>query len=111
MRHAMEPTEFARGQGYPPRASEDTSYPRQPFHHSRTSLGAAGHWIHLAGVAAPVVIGEIIKDPNARWRALRLSAVGTALLSEAVWTHRLMKERQKDEEAHAALKSCSERCR
>jgi hypothetical protein len=94
-----------------PARYQNSERDRQAFHHPRTSLGAAGHWIHLLGVTAPLVIGEVITDPNARWRALRLSAVGTALLSEAVWTHRLMKERQKDEEARAALKSCSDHCR
>jgi hypothetical protein len=84
---------------------------RQPFRHSRTSLGATGHWIHLAAVAAPVVIAETIKDADKRWRALRLASVGSALASEAVWTHRLVKERQKDEEGHDALKHCSDRCR
>jgi len=83
--------------------------PRQAFKHSRTSLGAAGHWIHMLGVAAPLVIGEVIKDPDARWRAIRLTAVATALLSEAAWTYRLSKEREKDEAARAALKDCSER--
>ncbi len=92
-------------------AHADASVNRQPFHRPHTSLGAVGHWIHLLGVAAPLVIGEVIKDPNSRWRALRLASVGTALLSEAVWTHRLMKEREKDEEARAALRSCSDRDR
>ena len=86
-------------------------YNRQEFHNPRTSLGAAGHWIHLAAVAAPLVIGEVIKDPDARWRALRLVSVGAALASEAVWTHRLSKERQKDEQSHAALEACNDRCR
>jgi hypothetical protein len=34
-----------------------------------------------------------------------------AIASEAVWTHRLMKERRKDKEAHAAVTSSYERCR
>jgi hypothetical protein len=42
---------------------------------------------------------------------MRLASVGAALASEALWTHRLSKERQKDEESHAALKSCHDRCR
>ena len=84
---------------------------RQRFHHPRTSLGAAGHWIHLATVAAPLVIAELIKDPDKRWRALRLASVGGAIASEAVWTYRLSKDRQKDEEAHDALRACEERCR
>ena len=97
---------------YQPRATfADATYRRQAFHHPRTSLGAAGHWVHLLGVAAPVVIGEVITDPNNRWRAMRLAAVGTALLSEAAWTLRLMKERKKDEESHAALEACHNRGR
>jgi len=89
---------------------QSTPYrPRQAFYRPRTSLGAAGHWIHMLGVTAPLVIGEVIKDPDARWRAIRLSAVATALLSEAAWVHRLSKEREKDEAARKALKDCSER--
>ena len=89
---------------------QSTPYrPRQAFYRPRTSLGAAGHWIHMLGIIAPLIIGELIKDPNARWRALRVTAVGTALLSEAAWTYRLSKEREKDEAARAALKDCSER--
>jgi len=78
---------------------------RQSFHHPRTSLGAAGHWIHLLSVAAPLVIAEVIKDPDKKWRALRGVSVGAALLSEAVWTHRLMKERRKDDESYGALEA------
>jgi hypothetical protein len=89
----------------------DAPHTRQQFHHPRTSLGAAGHWIHLAAVTAPLVIGEVIKDPDKRWRALRLVSVGAALASEAVWTHRLSKDRKRDEESHAALDACHERCR
>ena len=82
---------------------------RQSFHHSRVALGATGHWIHLASVTAPLVIGEVIKDPEKRWRAMRLVAVVAAVASEAVWTHRLSKDRRKDEEAREALHACAER--
>jgi hypothetical protein len=105
-------TERLAPQGYSPRsASPEAPCARQQFRHPRTSLGAAGHWIHLAAVAAPLVIGEVIKDPDKRWRALRLASVGAALASEAVWTHRLSKDRKKDEESHAALDACHDRCR
>jgi hypothetical protein len=77
------------------------------FHHPRTSLGATGHWIHLAAVAAPLLIGELVKDSDKRWRYLRLATVGTALASEAIWTLRLSKDRQKDEAAREALAECS----
>ena len=84
---------------------------RQSFHHSRTSLGAAGHWIHIATVAAPLVIAEVIKDPDKRWRAMPLTTVAGAVASEALWTHRLAKDRRKDEEAHEALRACAEQSR
>jgi hypothetical protein len=105
-------TERFASQGTAPRAGyAEPPYPKQQFRHARTSLGAAGHWIHLAAVAAPLVIGEVIKDPDKRWRALRLASVGAALASEAVWTYRLSKDRQKDEDSHAALEACRDRCR
>jgi hypothetical protein len=102
----LAPQAYAPRTGYP-----ETPHTRQQFHHPRTSLGAAGHWIHLAAVTAPLVIGEVIKDPDKRWRALRIVSVGAALASEALWTHRLSKERQKDEESHAALEACHDHCR
>ena len=112
MHRSPELTEDPLSPDYPPRVTYPTAgQGRQPIYRPHTYLGAAGHWIHLAGVAAPLVIAEVIKDPNARWRALRLASVGAAIASEAVWTHRLIKEREKDEEARAALKSCAERGR
>lgn len=91
------------------RAANRAQYPRQPFHRPRTSLGAPGHLIHLAMVAAPVFIGEFIKDSDKRWRAMRLIPVLGGIASELVWTQRLMRDRQKDEETRAALRSCAER--
>ena len=75
---------------------------RQAIHHPRTSLGAAGHWIHFASVAAPLIIPELTKDPEKRWRYLRLASVGAAIASEAIWTHKLAQERKKDEACEAA---------
>ncbi len=78
-------------------------------HHPRNSLGAAGHWIHLLTVAAPLVIAEAIKDPDKKWRAMRLVSVGGAVLSEAAWTLKIAHDKEKREEAREALKSCEER--
>jgi|GEM_PF-4046488 len=66
---------------------------RQQFHNSRTSMGAAGHWVHMAGLFAPVVIGEVIKDADKRWRYVRLASVGTALAYEGLYTIREQKRR------------------
>lgn len=70
----------------------------QSFRHSRTSLGVAGHWLHLLAVLSPLVIGEVVKDPEKKWRAIRLASVCTAIGSEALWTHRLLKRRAEEEE-------------
>jgi hypothetical protein len=75
----------------------NTPSDRQAFHHPRTSMGA-GHWIKTAGILAPLVIGELVKDPDQRWRWIRISSVATALVSEGMWAHRLQKERRECEE-------------
>jgi hypothetical protein len=80
----------------PPRVSAERPHNRQPFHKPYTTLGAAGHWIKTLGILAPLVISEVIKDPDRKWRAIRISAVASALLSEAMWTNRI--RRQADEQ-------------
>jgi len=104
MPHGASWTKHARPKA--PYSSRD-SYPtpehyRQAFAHPRTSLGAAGHWIHFASVAAPLIIPELVKDPEKRWRALRLASLGAAIASEAVWTHKLAQDRKRDEDCAAA---------
>lgn len=83
----------------------------QAFHRPHTSLGAAGHLLHLGMVAAPLIIGEVIQDSDKRWRAMRLVPVLGAIGSEVLWTVKLSSERRKDEEARAALQECREACR
>lgn len=85
--------------------------PRQPFHHARTSLGAAGHLLHMGMVAAPLVMAEGIQDPEKKWRAMRMVPVLGALASELLWTIKIANDRKRDEEAHAALDACREQCR
>lgn len=71
---------------------------RQAFHRPHTSLGAAGHWIKTAGILAPLVIGELVKDAEKRWRYIRLASVATALVSEGLYTRRIQQERSEREE-------------
>ena len=77
----------------------DMPYSRQSFQHAHTSIGAgsAGHWIKMAGILSPLIIGEIIKDADKRWRWIRISAVATALLSEGLWAHRVKQGREERE--------------
>jgi hypothetical protein len=57
-------------------------------------MGAAGHWIKTAGILAPLIIGEVVKDSEKRWRWIRIASVATALFSEALWTARVQRERE-----------------
>jgi hypothetical protein len=54
--------------------------------------------MYLAAVAAPLVIGEIIKDPNARWQAIRIASALTsaAFLSKNLWTLKVSREGQQE---------------
>jgi hypothetical protein len=61
-------------------------------------MGAAGHWIKTAGILAPLVIGEFVKDPDKRWRYVRLASVATALVSEGMWAHKVQREREECKE-------------
>jgi hypothetical protein len=67
---------------------------RLAFHKPHTSLGSAGHWVRMAAILSPLIIGEFIKDPATKWRAVRLATVATALLTEGMWTHKIGKDRE-----------------
>jgi hypothetical protein len=77
-----------------PSQSVQPQGPRHCFHKPHTSLGATGHWIRTAGILAPLIIGEFIKDPDKKWRAIRIASVATALISEGMWTHKIRDERR-----------------
>ena len=76
-------------------------YSRQAIHQPHTSMGATGHWVKTLGILSPLLIHEMIKDPEQRWRWIRISAVATALVSQATWANRLHKERQERTHARA----------
>jgi hypothetical protein len=45
--------------------TRSTHSERQAYHKPRTSIGA-GHWIKTAGILTPLVIGELVKNPEPR---------------------------------------------
>lgn len=67
---------------------------RQPYYRPHTSMGAAGHWVKTVGILSPLVIGEFVKDTEQRWRLIRLASVATALVSEGLYTSRIVRERE-----------------
>jgi len=109
MPQATETAGRSWSQGFQPRASQNyTPHKGQPIHKPHTSLGAAGHWIHMAGLFAPVVIGEVIQDADKRWRYVRLASVGTALAYEALYT---IREQNRRKELEAQRDECRENSR
>jgi hypothetical protein len=67
---------------------------RQPYYNPHTSIGATSHWIRTAGMLAPLLIGELVEDPTKKWRWIRIASVTTALVSEAMYTHKIRQERE-----------------
>jgi hypothetical protein len=70
---------------------------RRPVYHPNTTLGVIGHVVKTAGILAPLIIGELVKDTDKRWRWIRISSVATALLSEGLYTQRVQQERRERE--------------
>lgn len=64
----------------------------QPKH--RPPSSGAAHWLRTVGVLAPLVIGEVAKDPDKRWRFIRISSVALALVSEGLYAHKVQQERE-----------------
>lgn len=48
----------------------------------------------MAGILSPLIIGELVKDADKRWRWIRIASVSTALLSEGMYAHRVQRERE-----------------
>jgi hypothetical protein len=94
-----------------PRSSQPyvENYPdipaRQGFEHAQTCVGVIGseyplgHVVRLGGMLAPLVIGEIVKDPDKKWRWIRIISLLSAGVSELLWAQR-ERERRESRKAH-----------
>lgn len=74
--------------------AENSRPERQAYRNPHTSIGATSHWIRTAGMLAPLIIGELVEDPSKRWRLIRIASITTALVSEAMYTHKIRQERE-----------------
>jgi hypothetical protein len=83
-----------------PRAQDPNAatHTRQAFHKPHASMGTTGHWVHLLGMLSPLIIPEFISEPSRQSRLIRISAIGTAVLSEALWSARIHRERERERE-------------
>ena len=93
------------GHGATATEADDITQPvhRQAFKHPQTSLGVAGHIIHMAGVFVPLIAGELVQDATKYKKVVRLASIGTALGYEAMYT---AKEHQRAKEQEAKLAEC-----
>jgi len=69
---------------------------RREFHHPSVAASVAWQLVKTAGILAPLIITELVKDNDRRWRLIRISSVGTALLSQALYTSRVTHDRWTD---------------
>src|SRR5450755_3841535 len=75
---------------------------RRCFERANTSVGAvggypAGHLVRIGGMLAPLVVGELVKDPDKRWRWIRIISLLGAGVSEILWAQREHQRRQERE--------------
>jgi hypothetical protein len=54
--------------------------------------------IRTGVIAAPLIIGELVKDPDRRWRIAKATSLLGAILSEGMYAHRIQQERQRCEQ-------------
>ena len=66
--------------------------------------GEIGHWVRTAGILAPLIIGEFVKDPDKKFRFIRVTSVVAAVLSEGLHSHKVYRDRERDREA---LEACA----
>jgi hypothetical protein len=83
----------------------DSYAEKKAFRHASNTLGFAGfagHLLRTGGILAPLIIGEFVKDPDKKWKAIRLSAVATAVISEAMYAYHNSRKKEACREEHAA---------
>jgi hypothetical protein len=82
------------------------SHPSHGHAHRREHAvaGEIGHWVRTAGILAPLLIGEFVKDPERKWRFIRVTSVAAAILSEGLHSH---KGRRDHERYGQVLEACA----
>lgn len=79
-----------------PSQRREPNWQSRERHHSIG--GGAGHWVRTIGVLAPLIIGEVVKNPDQRWRFIRITSVAMALISEGLYAHKVQQQKREREE-------------
>jgi hypothetical protein len=78
----------------------------QGFRNPHTSLGAAGHLVHMGAMLFPVLAAELITDAVKYKKAVRIGSVVTTVLYEGLYTIREARRRDRQD---AELAECRTR--
>lgn len=73
--------------------------------YSHTSLGIAGHMVHMGAMLFPVLAAELITDAAQYRKAVRIASITTTALYEGLYTWREAQRRRKQEEKLALCRS------
>lgn len=79
---------------------------RQGFNNAHTSLGVAGHMVHMGAMLFPVLAAELIPDAATYKKAVRIGSVVTTVLYEGLYAAREARRRDRQE---AQLAECRSR--
>jgi hypothetical protein len=82
---------------------QDQEHHRRAHRRPRAVEGEIGHWVRTAGILAPLVIGEFVKDPDRKWRFVKITSIAAAILSEGLHSRKAYRDREHDREA---LEAC-----
>ena len=102
--HAKSWTERTAAEGYPEaqdyQRSDDLEHHAhaQGFKNANTSLGVAGHLVHMGAMLFPVLAAELITDAQKYRKTVRIGSVLTTVLYEGLYTMREAQRRHKLDE-------------
>ncbi len=77
----------------------------QGFTNAHTSLGVAGHLVHMGAMLFPVLAAELITDAAKYKKAVRIGSVATTVLYEGLYTMREAQRRERQEEKLAECRN------
>ena len=83
---------------------QEREHHRRSHRRQHAGAGEIGHWVTTAGILAPLIIGEFVKDPDRRWRFARITSVTAAFLSEGLHARKSHRDREREREA---LETCA----
>ena len=99
------PDGYAQAQDYQPSYNLEHHAHAQGFKNAHTSLGVAGHLVHMGAMLFPVLAAELITDAQKYRKAVRIGSIATTVLYEGLYTMREAQRRHRLDEKFADCRS------